>query len=60
LSFNLIREGYVFNGKTLHSNLSIFDNLNKSFGINSFFFLKIEQRLELNLSIKIKDLSQKN
>jgi hypothetical protein len=50
----------VFNGKIFHSNLTILENLNKSYGFGDFFFKKLEQRLELSLSIKLKDMSQKN
>jgi len=52
-----MREGYVFNGNIIHSNLSIDDNLKKSYGINKFYKYKIEQRLERNLCVNIKDLS---
>jgi len=51
-----LREGYVFNGRIMHSNLSIAGNLRNAFGFGDFFLKQIHSRVELDINIDLKNL----
>jgi hypothetical protein len=51
-----LREGYVFNGSIIHSNLNIHKNIKQIYGFDDFVLKKLHQRIEFPTHVNIKEI----